>query len=104
MDVLLVKSVVTRISFANSCQCISTLRICHQETISYCPCHFPSSQNVTMEVDAATLGLLIDHVAWDVVKIAQGRFFEGDVRLPLWLQRQSWEKVLLMLEHYQRET
>ncbi|XP_069971772.1 uncharacterized protein [Penaeus vannamei] len=64
----------------------------------------PVIVNVTMEVDAATLGLLIDHVAWDVVKIAQGRFFEGDVRLPLWLQRQSWEKVLLMLEHYQRET
>ncbi|XP_037804160.1 uncharacterized protein LOC119598585 isoform X1 [Penaeus monodon] len=64
----------------------------------------PVIANVTMEVDAATLGLLVDHVAWDVVKIGQGRFFEGDVQLPLWLQRQSWEKVLLMLEHYQKET
>ncbi|XP_042873451.1 uncharacterized protein LOC122254047 [Penaeus japonicus] len=64
----------------------------------------PVIANITMEVDAAVLGLLIDHVAWDITKIAQGRFFEGDVQLPPWLQEQSWKKVLLMLEHYQNKT
>ncbi|XP_069938645.1 uncharacterized protein [Cherax quadricarinatus] len=62
------------------------------------PDSLPVIANVSMDVDAATLALLIDYIAWDFVYIIQGNYFEGDLQAPPWMDTNKWEKVLLELK------
>nr|XP_045598591.1 uncharacterized protein LOC123758342 [Procambarus clarkii] len=60
----------------------------------------PVIANVTMDVDAAMLALLMDYIGWDIVYIIQGDYFEGDLQVPPWMDGQKWEKVLYKFTNF----
>ncbi|XP_042235526.1 uncharacterized protein LOC121875159 isoform X2 [Homarus americanus] len=59
----------------------------------------PVIANVTMEVDAAMLALLIDSIGWDVVYFVNGTFYEGDLQAPSWMDSHKWEEVRVKLKN-----
>lgn len=47
---------------------------------------------MTMEPDAAILGLLLDTVTWDLFLLQKGFFIEKHVQIPDWLRPFRWRK------------
>ncbi|XP_068225107.1 uncharacterized protein [Palaemon carinicauda] len=49
--------------------------------------------NITMELDAAMLANLLDYVAWDLLYIVEGNFYEGPLQVPTWAEEPEWRRV-----------
>lgn len=68
--------------------------------MSYTDSYFVSDhqQNLTMEPDAAVLGLLLDDVTWKLFMLQQGFLIEDHLQLPSWIKPLKWRETAKRLQ------